>query len=54
MSEPELLEPSIDPKTRKISYRHLSARNEGGSKTVVALAKCTLETRHSLSVLTKS
>lgn len=35
MSEPELLEPSIDPKTRKISYRHLSARNDGHSKTVV-------------------
>lgn len=35
MSDAELLEPSIDPKTRKISYRHLTARNEGGSKTVV-------------------
>lgn len=35
MSDAELLAPSIDPKTRKISYRHLTAHNDGGSKTVV-------------------
>ncbi len=35
MSDAELLEPSIDPKTRKISYRHLAAHNDGGSRTVV-------------------
>ncbi|MEK9661375.1 MAG: hypothetical protein VW644_06525 [Alphaproteobacteria bacterium] len=35
MSDAELLAPSIDPNTRKISYRHLSARNDGHSKTVV-------------------
>ena len=37
MSDAELLEPSIDPNTRKISYRHLAARNDGGSKTVVTV-----------------
>jgi putative redox protein len=35
MRDAELLAPSIDPKNRKVSYRHLSARNDGHSKTVV-------------------
>ncbi len=31
----DIIEPSIDPKTRKIALRHVSARNDGGTRTKV-------------------
>jgi len=37
MAEAELLEPSIDPTTRKLTYRNVTAHNDGGSKTVVSV-----------------
>ncbi len=37
MADTDLLEPSVDPKTRKLTYRNLTAHNEGGGKTVVSV-----------------
>ena len=37
MADTELLEPSVDPKTRKLTYRNLTAHNDGGDKTVVSV-----------------
>ena len=37
MADTDLLEPSVDPKTRKLTYRNLTAHNEGGDKTVVSV-----------------
>ena len=35
MTDSEILEPSIDPKTKKIALRHVSARNEAATRTRV-------------------
>lgn len=35
MTDSEIIEPSIDPKTRKIALRHVKASNEGGTRTMV-------------------
>ena len=37
MSEPELLEPSIDPKKRAIGIRRVSARNQATTRTVMTV-----------------
>ncbi len=37
MSEPELLEPSIDPKKRAIGIRRVSARNQAATRTVMTV-----------------
>jgi len=37
MTDADLLEPTIDPTTRKLSYRNLTAHNDGGSKTVITV-----------------
>ncbi|HSM42606.1 MAG TPA: hypothetical protein VK862_17785, partial [Afifellaceae bacterium] len=31
----DILEPSIDPETQKIALRHVTARNDGGTRTCV-------------------
>jgi len=35
MTDTDILEPSIDPKTRKIGVRHVSATNAGGTRSKV-------------------
>lgn len=35
MTDPEIIEPSIDPKTKKIGIRHVKAFNDGGTRTRV-------------------
>lgn len=35
MTDPDMLEPSIDPKTKKLGIRHVKARNEGGTRTEI-------------------
>ena len=35
MTDSEIIEPSIDPKTRKIAIRHVKASNDGGTRTRV-------------------
>lgn len=35
MPPSEILEPSIDPSTKKIAVRHVFARNEGGTRTEI-------------------
>ena len=37
MSEPELLEPSIDPNKRAIGIRRVSARNQAATRTVMTV-----------------
>lgn len=37
MSDPDLLEPTMDPATRKLSYRNVVAHNSGGSRTGVSV-----------------
>ena len=37
MSKPDLIEPTVDPNARKLTYRNLTAHNEGGGKTVVSV-----------------
>ena len=37
MSNPDLIEPTVDANARKLTYRNLTAHNEGGGKTVVSV-----------------
>jgi len=37
MTNPDLLEPTVDPNARKLTYRDLTAHNDGGDKTVVSV-----------------
>ena len=37
MTDTDLIEPTVDPNARKLTYRNLSAHNEGGDKTVVSV-----------------
>lgn len=37
MSDAELLEPTIDPETRKLNYRNVVGRNGGGSRTAISV-----------------
>ncbi len=37
MSDAELLEPTIDPNTRNLTFRNVVARNDGGSRTQVGV-----------------
>ncbi len=37
MAEADLIEPTIDPNTRNLTYRNVVARNGGSSKTVVSV-----------------
>ena len=37
MANPDLIEPTVDPNARKLSYRNLAAHNDGGHKTVVSV-----------------
>jgi len=36
MAESDLLEPSVDPTTRKLTFRNVTAHNDGGSRTIVS------------------
>ncbi len=45
MNDPDLLAPSIDPKTRKLGIRTVNGRNDGGTRTVIKV-------RHFDSVVT--
>ncbi len=36
-TDADLLPPSTDPNTRKLTYRHVRARNENGSRTAVSV-----------------
>lgn len=37
MTNTDLIEPTIDPNARKLTYRNLTAHNDGGDKTVVSV-----------------
>lgn len=37
MTNTDLIEPTVDPNARKLTYRNLTAHNEGGDKTVVSV-----------------
>ena len=37
MTNTDLIEPTVDPNARKLTYRNLSAHNGGGDKTVVSV-----------------
>ena len=37
MSDPELLEPSIDPRKKAIGIRRVSARNQAATRTVMTV-----------------
>ncbi len=44
MSDPELLEPSVDPKVKKIGIRKVKARNEASTRTVTTVRDFTVVT----------
>ena len=37
MTDTDLLEPTVDPNARKLTYRNLTAHNDGDDKTVVSV-----------------
>ncbi len=37
MADTDLIEPTVDPNARKLTYRNLSAHNDGGDKTLVSV-----------------
>ena len=37
MTDTDLIEPTVDPNARKLTYRNLTAHNAGGDKTVVSV-----------------
>ncbi len=37
MSDPDLLQPSVDPKVKKIGIRKVNARNEASTRTVTKI-----------------
>ena len=37
MTKTDLLEPTVDPNARKLTYRNLTAHNDGGDRTVVSV-----------------
>lgn len=44
MNDPGFLEPTVDPKVKKIGIRKLTARNEGGTRTVIKVRDFTVVT----------
>lgn len=44
MTDPELLEPSVDPKVKKIGIRKVKARNEASTRTVTTVRDFTVVT----------
>lgn len=37
ITDTKIIEPSVDPKTRKLAHRHVTALNDGGTKTKVSV-----------------
>lgn len=44
MTDSDFLEPTVDPKVKKIGIRQVTARNEGGTRTVIRVRDFTVVT----------